>query len=60
MQKQENRIKIISGETGGMLHVAKSLKAVSEETKKGSINRILEMSDEEVALAVLTGKLRRP
>jgi hypothetical protein len=34
--------------------------AVSEEIKKGTINRILEMSDEEVAIAVMTGKLKRP
>ncbi|MEQ8171905.1 MAG: hypothetical protein ABRQ38_23640 [Candidatus Eremiobacterota bacterium] len=34
--------------------------AVSEEIKKGTINRILEMSDEEAAIAVLTGKLKRP
>lgn len=34
--------------------------AMSEEIKKGSINRILEMSDEEVAIAVLTGKLKMP
>ena len=34
--------------------------AVSEEIKKGTINRILEMSDEELAIAVLTGKLKMP
>jgi hypothetical protein len=34
--------------------------AVSEEVKKVTINRILEMSDEEVAIAVLTGKLKMP
>ena len=34
--------------------------AVSEEIKKGTINRILEMSEEDVAMAILTGKLKRP
>lgn len=34
--------------------------AVSEKIRKGTINRILEMSDEEVAMAVLTGKLKLP
>ena len=34
--------------------------AVSEEIKKGTINRILEMSDEELAMAVLTGKIKMP
>lgn len=30
------------------------------ELRKGTINRILDMSDEEVGLAVLTGKLKPP
>ena len=49
--------------TGQMLKYRKMCEeiiAVSEEVKKGTINRILEMSDEEVAIAVLTGKLKMP
>ena len=33
---------------------------LAAELRKGNINRILEMSDEEVGLAVLTGKLKPP
>jgi PHP family Zn ribbon phosphoesterase len=39
--------------------VRKSLQC-QRKIKKGTINRILEMSDEEVAIAVLTGKLKMP
>ena len=33
---------------------------LAADLRKGTINRILEMSDEEIGLAVLTGKLKRP
>lgn len=33
---------------------------LAAELRKGTINRILDMSDEEVGLAVLTGKLKQP
>lgn len=33
---------------------------LAADLRKGTINRILEMSDEEVGLAVLTGKLKQP
>ena len=58
--KQSRDIERLTGQMLKYRKMCKDIIAVSEEIKKGTINRILEMSDEEVAIAVLTGKLKRP
>lgn len=58
--KQYREIQRLAGQMIKYRKMCEDIIAVSEEIKKGTINRILEMSDEEVAIAVLTGKLKRP
>ncbi len=58
--EQSREIERLTGQMVKYRNMCKDIIAVSEEVKKGSINRILEMSDEEVAIAVLTGKLKMP
>jgi hypothetical protein len=57
---QSKEIERLTGQMVKYRKMCEDIIAVSEEVKKGSINRILEMSDEEVAIAVLTGKLKMP
>ena len=59
-EKQSREIERLTGQMLKYRKMCEDIIAVSEEIKKGTINRILEMSDEEVAIAVLTGKLKRP
>jgi hypothetical protein len=59
-EKQREEIVRLIGQIAKYRKMCEKLIAVSEELRKGSINRILEMSDEEVAIAVLTGKLKMP
>ncbi|MEQ8192709.1 MAG: hypothetical protein ABRQ39_32390 [Candidatus Eremiobacterota bacterium] len=59
-EEQYREIQRLAGQMIKYRKMCKEIIAVSEEIKKGTINRILEMSDEEVAIAVLTGKLKRP
>ena len=58
--EQYREIQRLAGQMIKYRKMCEEIIAVSEEIKKGTINRILEMSDEEVAIAVLTGKLKRP
>ncbi len=58
--EQSQEIERLTGQMLKYRKMCEEIIAVSEEIKKGTINRILEMSDEEVAIAVLTGKLKRP
>ncbi|MEQ8222992.1 MAG: hypothetical protein ABRQ37_11870 [Candidatus Eremiobacterota bacterium] len=57
---QSREIERLTGQIVKYRKMCEDIIAMSEEVKKGSINRILEMSDEEVAIAVLTGKLKMP
>lgn len=57
---QSRKIERMTGQMIKYRKMCEDIIAMSEELKKGSINRILEMSDEEVAIAVLTGKLNMP
>jgi len=57
---QSREIERLTGQMVKYRKICEDIIAVSEEVKKGSINRILEMSDEEMAIAVLTGKLKMP
>ncbi len=57
---QSREIERLTGQMLKYRKMCEEIIAVSEEVKKGTINRILEMSDEEVAIAVLTGKLKMP
>ena len=57
---QSREIERLTGQMVKYRKMCEDIIAVSEEVKKGSINRILEMSDEEVAIAVMTGKLKMP
>lgn len=57
---QSREIERLTGQMVKYRKMCEDIIAMSEEVKKGSINRILEMSDEEVAIAVLTGKLKMP
>ena len=59
-KEQSQEIERLTGQMVKYRKMCEDIIAVSEEIKKGTINRILEMSDEEVAIAVLTGKLKRP
>jgi len=59
-EKQSREIERMTGQMVKYRKICKDIVAVSEEIKKGFINRILEMSDEDLALAVLTGKLKMP
>jgi hypothetical protein len=59
-EKQSREIERLTGQMIKYRKMCEEIIAVSEEIKKGTINRILEMSDEEVAIAVLTGKLKMP
>jgi len=59
-EKQSREIERLTSQMLKYRKMCEEIIAVSEEIKKGTINRILEMSDEEVAIAVLTGKLKRP
>jgi len=59
-EEQYREIQRLTGQMVKYRKMCEDIIAVSEEVKKGSINRILEMSDEEVAIAVLTGKLKMP
>ncbi len=59
-EEQSQEIERLTGQMLKYRKMCEDIIAVSEEIKKGTINRILEMSDEEVAIAVLTGKLKRP
>ncbi len=58
--EQSREMERLTGQMVKYRKMCEDIIAVSEEVKKGSINRILEMSDEEVAIAVLTGKLKMP
>ncbi len=58
--EQSREIERLTGQMLKYRKMCEEIIAVSEEVKKGTINRILEMSDEEVAIAVLTGKLKMP
>ena len=58
--KQSKEIERLTSQMLKYRKMCEEIIAVSEEIKKGTINRILEMSDEEVAIAVLTGKLKMP
>jgi len=57
---QSREIERLTGQMVKYRKMCEDIIAVSEEVKKGSINRILDMSDEEVAIAVMTGKLKMP
>jgi hypothetical protein len=57
---QRREIERLTGQMVKYRKLCEGIIAVSEEIRKGTINRILEMSDEEVAMAVLTGKLKLP
>ncbi len=59
-EEQYREIQRLTGQMIKYRKMCEEIIAVSEEIKKGTINRILEMSDEEVAIAVLTGKLKMP
>jgi hypothetical protein len=59
-EEQYREIERLTGQMVKYRKMCEDIIAVSEEIKKGTINRILEMSDEEVAIAVMTGKLKRP
>jgi len=59
-EKQSREIERMTGQMVKYRKICEDIIAVSEEMKKGSINRILEMSDGDLALAVLTGKMKMP
>ena len=59
-EEQYREIQRLAGQMVKYRKMCEEIIAVSEEIKKGTINRILEMSDEEVAIVVLTGKLKMP
>ncbi len=59
-EKQSREIERMTAQMVKYRKICEDIIAVSEEIKKGSINRILEMSDEDLALAVLTGKMKMP
>ena len=59
-EKQCREIERLAGQMVKYRKMCEEIIAVSEEIKKGTINRILEMSEEDVAMAILTGKLKKP
>lgn len=59
-EEQRREIERLAGQMTKYRKMCEDIIAVSEEIKKGTINRILEMSEEELAMAVLTGKLKMP
>jgi len=59
-EKQSCEIERMTGQMVKYRKICEDIISVSEEIKKGSINRILEMSDEDLAMAVLTGKMKMP
>ncbi|MEQ8190254.1 MAG: hypothetical protein ABRQ39_19965 [Candidatus Eremiobacterota bacterium] len=59
-KEQSQEIERLTGQMIKYRKMCEEIIAVSEEIKKGTINRILEMSDEEVAIAVMMGKLKMP
>ncbi|RJR12605.1 hypothetical protein C4588_01895 [Candidatus Parcubacteria bacterium] len=58
--EQRREIERLAGQMVKYRKMCEEIIAVSEEIKKGTINRILEMSEEELAMAVLSGKLKMP
>ncbi len=58
--EQRREIEMLAGQMVKYRKMCEEIIAVSEEIKKGTINRIVEMSDEELAIAVLSGKLKMP
>jgi hypothetical protein len=59
-EEQYREIQRLTGQMVKYRKMCEDIISLSEEVRKGTINRILEMSDEEVAIAVLTGKLKMP
>ena len=59
-REQCQEIERLTGQMVKYRKMCEEIIAVSEEIKKGTINRILEMSEEDVAMAILTGKLKMP
>jgi len=58
--EQRREIERLAGQMVKYRKMCEEIIAVSEEIKKGTINRIPEMSEEELTMAVLSGKLKMP
>src|SRR5579863_1337818 len=52
--------KLLAAQLATLKATVRQILALAEELKKGTIDTILAMRDEEVGMAVLSGKLKRP
>ena len=59
-EQQKAQVDKFEASTNRYRDASKSVLALLEELRKGTINRILEMNDEELALNVLLGKIKPP
>ena len=57
---QRQEVQRLTGQLEKLREVSQNILSLAEELKKGTINRILEKSDLELAMEVLTGKLKLP
>lgn len=57
---QQQEVERLTGRLAQLRKLHEDILTLATELKKGTINRILEMSDEEVGLAILSGKLGFP
>ena len=59
-EKQSGEIERLTEQMLKYRKMCEQIVSLSEEIKKGSINSILEMDDMELAMAVMSGKLKMP
>jgi hypothetical protein len=57
---QAQEVERLKGQMAKYRETCKKIIELAQELKKGSIDSILRMSDEEIAMAVMTGKLKLP